>query len=135
MWRTVSGWLPRVSRPKPIEDPFDAVRAEIDRVCRGITLRVLPRPPAIPIPGDFGPLARVGIARDPDELESLLGSPAYGLGPQCPVCGNTTEGHQRLRGSLQPEFVSGPSFLMPVWIHPTCLEACPDTGEQRGVPW
>ena len=121
-------------RAEPPTDPYDVLRAEIDRVCRGITSRSLPGPSAVAFHPQFGTPTSVAISPDPDELEALLG-PIGSREVMCPVCGATTEGAHRLQASLEPQFAKGLSFLVPVWVHPACLERCADTGKQRGIPW
>jgi hypothetical protein len=131
MWHRLTQ---RLTRPEAQPDRDDAVRAEIDRVCRGITSRALPGPSAVALHPQFGAPSSVAISHDPVELESLTGDVAN-REIVCPVCDATTEDGPRIRASLELEFSKGLSFLVPVWVHPACLERCAETGKQRGIPW
>ena len=112
----------------------DADRERFWALYRGITLRLLTAAPAIELSHPFGEPVRVGIAQDPLEADQLLPEPIPRQ-PSCAVCGSLAEVGQRLPASLQPEFANGFSYQVGVWVHPECLARCPDTGEQRGVPW
>jgi hypothetical protein len=131
MWHRL---IQRLRRSELEPNRYDAVRAEIDHVCRGITSRALPGPSAVAFHPQFGAPTSVAISLDPVELETLVGD-VVSRDVVCPVCGGTTEDGPRVRASLEPEFSKGLSFLVPVWVHPACLEACADTGRQRGIPW
>jgi L-lactate dehydrogenase complex protein LldF len=113
------------------EAELDPDREQWVALFQGIKLRLLPGPPAIPLSMTGLPLKRVGIAEDPPEMakQHFRGSDT------CPVCGKSTSEGSRIAASLQPEFVNGMDYLEGVWVHPSCLESCPMTDEQRGIPW
>jgi hypothetical protein len=99
---------------------------------RGITRQLLPQQSFVPVDpeGRFGDTKRVTISRDPQTIESW-----YRKSEICPICGQATVAGSRTAASLEPEFASGLSFLIGVWVHPECLAKCPQTTEQRGIPW
>ncbi len=112
--------------------PEEAEREAFYALFKGIKLRTLGTPPAVPLLGDFGTPARVGIAEDPvDAMETLSGQRP----DACAVCGETLTHQERVPASLEPVFSSGVQYLMPVWVHRHCLESCPQTEQQRGIPW
>ena len=121
----------RLSRSAP-ESTRDGEREAFYALFKGIKLRILATPPAVPLLGNFGAPTRVGIAEDPLDAVGTLG----GQRPDaCAVCGGTLTHEQRVPASLEPVFPSGVQYLMPVWVHRQCLELCPQTEQQRGVPW
>jgi hypothetical protein len=98
----------------------------------GIKLRILSTAPAVPLLGDFGAPTRIGIAEDPLGAMATLGDQRPDA---CAVCGENLTREDRVPASLEPVFPSGVQYLMPVWVHRLCLESCPETEQQRGVPW
>jgi hypothetical protein len=119
---------PRSSSDEAVESEREAFYA----LFKGITLRILSTPPAVPLLGEFGTPTRVGIAEDPLGAMDVLGGPR----PEaCAVCGLGVGIEERVPASLEPVFPSGVQYLMPVWVHRLCLEGCPQTEQQRGIPW
>jgi len=128
----MSIWQRLFGRPKaPVApDPEDE---RFYSLFRGIKLRMLPGPPAIPLPGHQGPFVSVGISPDPKEaLDQLSFAPRDEV---CPVCGRVTEADARVACSLEPNSGRGSWGLVPVWAHHECLASCPVTDRQRGIPW
>ena len=111
-------------------DPHERMR----ELCRGITLRLLPADAISRLRDDrFGTPKRALIGRDPDELESMLTIVARE--PVCPICGEATElSTDAVRATLEIAYDRLDIGRL-VWTHGECLARCPDTGEQRGIPW
>ena len=98
----------------------------------GIKLRLLTAPPKVDVYGlEFGELRLVGVSLDPEEVADQI----WRESDVCPICGEKTTPADAIAASLQPEFNSGLSYLMGVWIHRACFEKCPESDEERGVPW
>jgi hypothetical protein len=53
----------------------------------------------------------------------------------CPICGERTSGAGRLPANLHPVWASGRTVGIGVWVHRTCFERCPNTGEPAPIPW
>ena len=118
----------------PEDIATDDERAKWNAVFKGITSRVGPNPPQIPVAdfdGAYGAIAGVRLSRDPEQwLERMPIRP-----DNCPVCGKVTSLSERLPASLDYTFENGVSLGMAVWVHEDCFASCTDTGEQRSVPW
>jgi hypothetical protein len=104
---------------------------------RGIRRRLLPHGPAAPVDhgGAFGRLVRVTISEDPVEIDQHPTGGPQSRKETCAICGTPTTAAFRIAASLEPEFESGLTYLTPVWVHNQCFEQCPQTNEERGVPW
>ena len=102
---------------------------------KGIPLRRLDTAHGVSFQEGFGKPVSIGIAADPPEAESMQAGPTIRSSSTCPVCGEATVDDNRVPASVQPEFKNGFSYLLGVWVHPACLQACPVVSAQRGVPW
>ena len=83
-----------------------------------------------------GRVERVGISLwEPDaSFKELPKKP-----PQCAICGDIkfNEG-ERLSALLMPRIVwktKDIDYLIQVWVHPLCFEACIETSEPDPIPW
>jgi hypothetical protein len=79
----------------------------------------------------FGQVVSVTISKDPPEFSNKV----WRLSEDCPVCGATTAGMERLPANLHPTFANGISYGLGVWVHRSCFEGCPDAGEPAPIPW
>lgn len=113
------------------DDSWQETQDRLEVLCRGIMLRELPGPIAMPSKPPFGIPSRVLIARDPDEFELLLAPKRENV---CVICGKTTTERSRVPASLQYELPEKLQYLESVWVHEECLDHCVETDEQRGVP-
>ena len=131
--RRLLGLASNGAKPSQAAMQDDADREAFYRLFRGITKRVLVAPPAVAVPaGSLGATRRVCISTDPEGMEQHIGVQA-GRPANCAVCGGG-EGAM-LDASLEPEYESGLSLLLPVRVHSDCLAGCTATNEQRGIPW
>src|SRR5262245_43344089 len=98
-------------------------------------LRRLLVPPKIDVVDQWasgcGEVVSMTISEDPPQFSHKAWRPSE----DCPVCGTTTIGAWRLPATLHPKFANGFGLGFGVWVHPHCLECCPDTGEPTPVPW
>lgn len=110
-------------------------RAEWDHAWASMPHRRLPTPPAIDVRGRFGPgcgeVVSVTISEDPPRFSTK----AWRESENCPVCGATTAGVERLPATLYPTFESGLHLGFGVWVHRSCFERCPATGQPTPIPW
>jgi hypothetical protein len=53
----------------------------------------------------------------------------------CPICGEATAGAERLVALLFRTHASGFGHGVGVWVHRSCFETCPETGEPAPIPW
>ncbi len=101
-------------------------------------LRLLRAQPKVEVStiNSAGRLERVGISLwEPDAcFQELPKKP-----PQCPICGvSKFQEGERLSALLMPRIVwntKGIDYLIHVWVHPLCFEACIETGEPDPIPW
>jgi hypothetical protein len=110
-------------------------RTAWDQAWRAMPHRRLESPPRIEFNrgflDQFGDLVSVTISLDPPEYSER----AWRESESCPVCGDTTAGAERLPATLYPNFASGRSYGLGVWVHRACFENCRDTGEPAPIPW
>jgi hypothetical protein len=110
-------------------------REEWDRSWREMPHRRLSSPPKAGLSGDalgrFGDPASWTISQDPP----LFCDRAWRESECCPICGERASGKVRLPATLYPSWASGLSVGLGVWVHRTCFESCPDTGESAPIPW
>lgn len=120
------------NEPRRMEPP--GLHERMRELCRGITLRLVPADAISRLSDDqLGSPKRVLIARDPDELESMLAIVVRE--PVCPICGESTEPSSvAFRASLELEFGRFEIGRF-VWAHAECFARCIDTGKERGIPW
>ena len=122
---------PAQEMPAVAAEPDEEAREKFDALFRGIKLRILTNPPAIPLSLGCGTPLRVGIAPDPIEVADRL----LRRSDTCAICGEVTMAGERIAASLLPEFENHVSYLEGVWVHQSCLDSCIETDEQRGIPW
>jgi len=114
------------------DDPeWQSILAKVETACRGIMRRQLIRAPAIRFKGSLGSPLRVCVARDPIEIDQLLAPKRRSA---CAICGNSTDGTERLAASIEPQFSNNMSYIESVWVHLACYNECTETHEQRGAP-
>lgn len=81
---------------------------------------------------DLGKAISATVSLDPPRFSDL----PWQSFEECPICGKTTEGSSRLAASLHPVFENGlQGISFGCWVHETCFENRPDTGEPAPVPW
>ena len=109
-------------------------QAQVRSMYYGIKRRELPGGSKLPVDptGECGELKRLTISPDPPEAPDWI---SVYRKDTCPVCGAAAETSDRQPASLEPNFASGLSFLIPVWVHRMCLDQCPESNDQRGIPW
>jgi len=98
---------------------------------RGIKRRILPSLAHIENDRQLGPIRRAFISSDPPGAEHRLPRTS----PVCPVCGLTPAIEERVAASVEPEYETGFNVMFGAWAHSHCIAACPQTPEDRGVPW
>jgi hypothetical protein len=110
-------------------------RAEWDQAWSSMPHRRLLTPPKMEVASrlglDWGAVVSVPIAEDPPQFSNQ----GRRRSEDCPVCGATTVGAQRLPARLLPTFANGPGFFFSVWVHRSCFEGCSDAGEPAPIPW
>lgn len=110
-------------------------RAEWDQAWASMPHRRLLAPPKIDVAGSLGSgcgeLVSTTISEDPPQFSSKAWRPSE----NCPVCGVSTVGMQRLPASLHPTFAGGLSYGLGVWVHRSCFDGCPEAGEPSPIPW
>jgi hypothetical protein len=110
-------------------------REEWDRDWRVMPHRRLSSPPKTGLSsnalGRFGNPISFTISQDPPQFCDRV----WRESECCPICGERTSGEARLAASLHPGWASGLTVGIGVWVHRTCFESCPDTGENAPIPW
>lgn len=111
-------------------------RGEWDRSWRAMPHRRLTSPPQAGLGSldalrGWGDPVSVTISQDPPEFCDR----SWRESEYCAICGERTSDEGRLPASLHPAWASGRSVGVGVWVHRTCFERCPDTGEPAPIPW
>jgi hypothetical protein len=79
----------------------------------------------------FGEIVSTTISEDPKQYADRI----WKRSDSCPVCGKMTNESNRVSASLHPKFLTGLTIGVGVWIHISCLDACPRIDEPTPVPW
>jgi hypothetical protein len=110
-------------------------REEWDRSWSAMQHRHLTSPPKTGFSSDTlsrsGEFVSYTISEDPPHFSDRVGRESE----YCPICGEWTAGEERLPATLHPRWASGLSVGLWVWVHRTCFESCPDTGDPAPIPW
>ena len=107
-------------------------RPEWDQAWASMPHRRLPTKPKVALASSgCGEVVSATISEDPPQFSNK----AWRQSEDCPVCGATTAGAQRLPASLHPTFADGLSCGLGVWVHRSCFECCPNADEPTPIPW
>lgn len=108
-------------------------REEWDRIWGTVTQHRLPPGIQLDLGDDqaFGRVGSVAISEDPPQFSDRV----WRETAVCPVCGCSTVGMQRVAATVHLAFDSGFQLGKGVWVHRSCFESCPDTGQPAPIPW
>lgn len=133
LWSALLRLLRR--RPPVLDRVLDPERQARDARYLGIRNRLLPGP----LPAGWAelglsdaPVTGVRIASEPSVSEGLAAPPVQDT---CVVCGQGIDPSSRVRVSLDLTHADGISYAQHAWAHAECFARCPETDEQRGIPW
>jgi hypothetical protein len=80
----------------------------------------------------FGRVLSATISEDPSAYSDRVLRDS----DNCPLCGQSTNGMNRVAASLHPEFESGVrNISIGVWVHKECIETCPVIDGPAPIPW
>ncbi len=100
----------------------------------GRRVRTLQKPLAVSVSELIGlPDAEaIGISLVPTGFEDKL---SYLAGPHCPLCGEETGSDSPRAIVVHVRFRGRDSLYVPAWGHSACVDGCPETDTDAGVPW